>query len=203
MIGKLKGLVDSIEKDYAIIDVGGVGYKVLCSIKTLETLTRNMGQKIELFIETLVREDQLSLLGFCSKAEQDCFIKLTTVQGVGAKLALTILGALSPDKIAVALASQDTKAFSGISGVGPKLTSRIFTELKDKHMNFTADFVGIPNNSDGSATKNTTQEDAISALVNLGINKSDAYVIVNKILVTTPDIKIGDLIKSALKQLSK
>lgn len=202
MIGKLKGLVDSIEKDYVIIDVAGVGYKVLCSTKTLETLIRDMGQKVELFIETLVREDQISLLGFCTKTEQDCFSKLTTVQGVGAKLALIILGALSPDKIAVALASQDTKAFSGISGVGPKLTSRIFTELKDKDMNFATEFVSSTNRSD-SGVKNTTQEDAISALVNLGINKSDAYVIVNKILVTTPDVKIGDLIKLALKQLSK
>ena len=194
MIGKLKGLVDSIEKDYVIIDVAGVGYKVLCSTKTLETLIRDMGQKVELFIETLVREDQISLLGFCTKTEQDCFSKLTTVQGVGAKLALIILGALSPDKIAVALASQDTKAFSGISGVGPKLTSRIFTELKDKDMNFATEFVSSTNRSD-SGVKNTTQEDGISALVNLGINKSDAYVIVNKILVTTPNVKIGDLIK--------
>ena len=202
MIGKLKGLVDSIEKDYVIIDVAGVGYKVLCSTKTLETLIRDMGQKVELFIETLVREDQISLIGFCTKTEQDCFSKLTTVQGVGAKLALIILGALSPDKIAVALASQDTKAFSGISGVGPKLTSRIFTELKDKDMNFATEFVSSTNRSD-SGVKNTTQEDAISALVNLGINKSDAYVIVNKILVTTPNVKIGDLIKLALKQLSK
>jgi len=202
VIGKLKGLVDSIEKDYVIIDVAGVGYKVLCSTKTLETLIRDMGQKVELFIETLVREDQISLLGFCTKTEQDCFSKLTTVQGVGAKLALIILGALSPDKIAVALASQDTKAFSGISGVGPKLTSRIFTELKDKDMNFATEFVSSTNRSD-SGVKNTTQEDAISALVNLGINKSDAYVIVNKILVTTPNVKIGDLIKLALKQLSK
>ncbi len=202
MIGKLKGLVDSIEKDYVIIDVAGVGYKVLCSTKTLETLIRDMGQKVELFIETLVREDQISLLGFCTKTEQDCFSKLTTVQGVGAKLALIILGALSPDKIAVALASQDTKAFSGISGVGPKLTSRIFTELKDKDMNFATEFVSSTNRSD-SGVKNTTQEDGISALVNLGINKSDAYVIVNKILVTTPNVKIGDLIKLALKQLSK
>jgi Holliday junction DNA helicase RuvA len=202
VIGKLKGLVDSIEKDYVIIDVAGVGYKVLCSTKTLETLIRDMGQKVELFIETLVREDQISLLGFCTKTEQDCFSKLTTVQGVGAKLALIILGALSPDKIAVALASQDTKAFSGISGVGPKLTSRIFTELKDKDMNFATEFVSSTNRSD-SGVKNTTQEDGISALVNLGINKSDAYVIVNKILVTTPNVKIGDLIKLALKQLSK
>jgi Holliday junction DNA helicase RuvA len=194
VIGKLKGLVDSIEKDYVIIDVAGVGYKVLCSTKTLETLIRDMGQKVELFIETLVREDQISLLGFCTKTEQDCFSKLTTVQGVGAKLALIILGALSPDKIAVALASQDTKAFSGISGVGPKLTSRIFTELKDKDMNFATEFVSSTNRSD-SGVKNTTQEDGISALVNLGINKSDAYVIVNKILVTTPNVKIGDLIK--------
>ena len=202
MIGKLKGLVDSIEKDYVIIDVAGVGYKVLCSTKILEILTKNIGQKVELFIETLVREDQISLLGFCTKTEQDCFTKLTTVQGVGAKLALTILSALSPDKIAVALASQDIKAFSSISGVGPKLTSRIFTELKDKDMNFATEFVSSTNRSD-SGVKNTTQEDAISALVNLGINKSDAYVIVNKILVTTPNVKIGDLIKLALKQLSK
>jgi Holliday junction DNA helicase RuvA len=202
VIGKLKGLVDSIEKDYVIIDVAGVGYKVLCSTKILEILTKNIGQKVELFIETLVREDQISLLGFCTKTEQDCFTKLTTVQGVGAKLALTILSALSPDKIAVALASQDIKAFSSISGVGPKLTSRIFTELKDKDMNFATDFV-VNTHSSHNSSNNSIQEDSISALVNLGINKSDAYVIVNKILIEKPDIKISDLIKLALKQFSK
>jgi Holliday junction DNA helicase RuvA len=202
MIGKLKGLVDCIEKDYAIIDVGGVGYKVLCSIKTIATLTKQMGNKIELFIETLVREDQISLLGFCSKEEQDCFMQLTTVQGVGAKLALTILGALSPEKIALALASQDNKAFAGISGVGPKLTNRILTELKDKHFHFANDFASTITKSDTIANSNI-QEDAISALVNLGINKSDAYASVNKFLLEKPDITISELIRSALKRLGK
>ena len=203
MIGKLKGLVDSIEKDYAIIDVGGVGYKVSCSVRTLEILTRQIGKAASLFIETIVREDQISLLGFLVKSEQDCFTQLTTVQGVGNKLALTILGALSADKIALALASQDAKAFSSISGVGPKLSNRIITELKDKHMNFADDFTPSSGVEDSKSAKNTTQEDAISALVNLGIGKSDAYVAVSKILAVNPSATISELIKLALKQSAK
>ncbi len=203
MIGKLKGLVDSIEKDYTIIDVAGVGYKVLCSFKTLDVLTRQIGQKVELFIETLVREDQISLLGFFTKNEQECFMKLTTVQGVGAKLALTILGVLSPDKFALALASQDNIAFTTISGVGTKLANRIITELKDKHINFVTDCISDSSTKYSHNTTSTLRDDAVSALVNLGINKSDAYIIISKIIIAHPDITINDLIKSALKQSSK
>lgn len=205
MIGKLKGLVDSIERDYVILDVNGVGYKVFSSIRAIEALTRQIGKSVELYIETIVREDQISLLGFFTKSEQDCFIQLTTVQGVGNKLALTILGALTADKIALALASQDAKAFSNISGVGSKLSNRIITELKDKHMNFASDFVPSINIADNKQEKNATQEDAISALVNLGIGKSDAYVAVSKVLADnpTPTLTISELIKLALKQSTK
>lgn len=203
MIGKLKGFVDSIEKDYLILDVNGVGYKVQCSSKVLDSLTRESNPKVELYIETIVREDQISLLGFLSKSEQDCFTKLTTVQGVGAKLALVILGALTPDKIALALASQDAKAFSAISGVGPKLTNRIITELKDKHMDFTADFMPtMQTEITDNKTMSNLQQDAISALVNLGISKSDAFVAVNKILADNPNTTISELIRTALKARS-
>lgn len=196
MIGKLKGIVDSVERDHAIIDVAGVGYKVHCSIRLLDHLLKNLGNKAELFIETIVREDQISLLGFSTKIEQECFNKLTTVQGVGNKLALVILAALIPEKISLAIASEDNKAFSSITGVGPKLSNRIIAELKDKHMEFAAEFVPT------IVTDSSIQQDAIAALVNLGINKSEAYITVNKILAEKPDATISELIKFALRAKS-
>lgn len=203
MIGKLKGIVDAIERDFAIIDVGGVGYKLFCSTRLLDFLLTNMGQKVELFVETIVREDQISLLGFQSKSEQECFLKLTTVQGVGNKLALVILAALTPEKIALAIAAGDNKAFSAISGVGPKLTTRILSELKDKNITFEESSFLTDKESGAKDEALHIREDAVSALVNLGINKSEGYTLVTQILSESPDTALGEVIRLALKKSAK
>ena len=131
MIAKLSGLLDSIRDGQAIIDVGGVGYLVFCSSRTLGLMPAR-GQSVSLQIETHVREDHIHLYGFGSDAERDWFRTLTTVQGVGAKVALSILGTLAPLELAQAIVAGDRATVSRADGVGPKLAQRIVIELKDK-----------------------------------------------------------------------
>ncbi|MBQ2810599.1 MAG: Holliday junction branch migration protein RuvA, partial [Alphaproteobacteria bacterium] len=130
MIAKLRGLVDSIFEDSCIVDVGGVGYLVFASAKTLARL--NTGSETSLLIETVVREDSISLFGFYDAWEKEWFGTLTKVQGVGAKVCLSILSVLTPSQLAQAVAAQDKNSFLRASGVGPKLAARLVTELKDK-----------------------------------------------------------------------
>src|SRR5688572_4636847 len=128
MIGKLTGRVDDVAEDHAILDVGGVGYLIFASAKTLGQLVS--GQAASLRIETHVREDHFHLYGFTSEAERAWFKTLNTVQGVGVKMALAILSVFTPDQLLTAIGAQDKKAFTTVSGVGPKLAERIVTELK-------------------------------------------------------------------------
>ena len=130
MIGKLKGTVDSLSEDHAIIDVHGVGYVVHCSGRTLSSL--RAGEAAVLAIETQVREDAIRLYGFASEAEREWFRLLQVVQGVGGRVALAILGVLGEAELAAAIARQDKAAISRAPGVGPKLAARIAAELKDK-----------------------------------------------------------------------
>ena len=131
MIGKLKGLIDSYGEDYVILDVGGVGYQVHCSSRTLQALP-SPGEAAVLSIETYVREDQIKLFGFRSDIEREWFRLLQTVQGVGAKVALAVLCTLPPAELANAIALRDKAAVTRTPGVGPKVAERIVTELKDK-----------------------------------------------------------------------
>ena len=131
MIGKLTGLVDSSGDDWALIDVSGVGYQVFSSRRTLGRLPVR-GDPVSLLIETHVREDHIHLYGFIDQAERDWFRLLGTVQGVGAKMALAILSALSPEELIQAIAAQDKTLLTRASGVGPKLAGRVVAELKDK-----------------------------------------------------------------------
>src|SRR5579863_9193080 len=131
MIGKLRGLIDSIGDDSIILDVGGVGYHVFCSSRTLAALPL-VGEAAQLVIEMHVREDHIHLYGFPDSIERDWFRLLLTVQGVGNKIALAILGAYAPEQLAHSILAKDTAAFRAISGIGPKLAERIVTELKDK-----------------------------------------------------------------------
>ena len=130
MIAKLRGLIDTIGDDYAIVDVNGVGYLVFASAKTLGKLIR--GKQYCLLIETVVREDSITLFGFVDAWEKEWFLTLTKVQGVGAKVCLSILSVLSPAQLSQAVAAQDKNSFTRASGVGPKLAARLVTELKDK-----------------------------------------------------------------------
>ena len=174
MIAKLKGVVDSVDEGSAVIDVNGVGYLVSASSRTLRDLVA--GQETSLLVETIVREDAIALYGFLDTAERDWFRILTTVQGVGAKVGLSILSTLSPDEIARAIAAQDKASLSRPAGVGPKLAARLATELKDKAAAFGV--APAPTRAAEAAMPagpGTVNEDAVSALVNLGYRRVEAF----------------------------
>jgi Holliday junction DNA helicase RuvA len=199
MIGKIKGIVDSVEQNRAIVDVSGVGYVVNCSLKSLAKLV--IGEKAEFFIETYVREDQITLYGFMSQHEKSCFLKLITVKGVGPKMGLLILGSLEPNQVYDSIHLKDDAVFSSISGVGPKLVSRIFTELKDVKY----DSLDVSDKSVSNLVKGVgvLKNDAVSALANLGINKTEAYAVVTEILQEQADIDLNNLIKQSLNAMAK
>lgn len=204
MIGKLRGRVDEIFEDAVLLDVGGVGYHIYASARTLAALPP-AGQAATLIIETHVREDHIHLYGFSDAAERDWFRLLMTVQRVGARMAMTILGAYAPDQIAHAIMAKDNAAFSRISGVGPKLAERIVTELKDKAVKLPASNI-VPiasgKKSKPSPAGNVT-EDAISALVNLGYSRSEAYGAALKAAQSAgKKPNLDDIIKLSLKELA-
>ena len=197
MIGKLKGIVDSCYHDHVIIDVGGVGYLVFCSSKTLANLT--LGSSVILLIETHVREDHIHLYGFYSSEEKSSFILLQSVKGVGTRMSLAILSTLSPDEISYALATKDTTAFSRVSGVGKKLAERIITELKDKYSSNYISEIPITSSAGKDSGINDIAIDSISALVALGVNKAEAQNRINTLLAQDKNISLNELIKLALK----
>src|SRR3954453_8046840 len=173
MIAKLRGLLDGFGADFAVIDVSGVGYLVSASSRTLSALGA-IGEEVVLHTEMLVAEDFIRLVGFSTAAERDWFRLLISVQGVGARVALAILSALSVDEIHRATASGDNQMIARAQGVGPKLAQRIVHELKDKAG-------GIALGSGGSAAPSGgNAQDAISALANLGFRPSEAAAAVAK-----------------------
>ena len=170
MIAKLTGLLYTVGEDRAIVDVAGVGYLVYCSARTLANLP-GAGDPVALLIETHVREDHIHLYGFSDSGERDWFRLLSTVQGVGARMALAILSALPPAELVRAIATQDKATLTRASGVGPKLATRIVAELKDKAGQiFLGPVVALPGGraADAEAQIPIPYDDAISALVNLG-----------------------------------
>jgi holliday junction DNA helicase RuvA len=204
MIGKLKGVVDSIGDDFVIIDVHGVGYVVQCSSRTLQNLP-NSGEALSLAIETQVREDAIRLFGFTSDQEHTWFRILLTVQGVGAKVALAILSVLQPSQIANAIAMQDKAVMSQAPGVGPKLAARIVAELKDKAPAFaTVDISAIKLAGDVTDKKALQPlQDAVSALVNLGYGQAQASAAVASAAKALGDtMDTATLIRRGLKELS-
>jgi len=204
MIGKLKGLVDQIDEDGLIVDVGGVGYLVAASARTLRTLPA-LGQPVTLHIETQVREDSLRLFGFLTLAERDWFRLLQSVQGVGAKVALGILGALSGEALSAAIARQDKAMMARAPGVGPKLAARLVLELKDKAPAFTAaDFAGGEVGLERAPKLTRAAEDAILALVGLGYAHPQAAAAVARIsLQLGQDPQTATLVRAGLKELAQ
>jgi Holliday junction DNA helicase RuvA len=197
MIGKLYGIVDSIHKDHVIINVSGVGYLVSCSFKTINQMV--IGDKAQLFIETQMKDSGITLYGFCNQNEKECFLKLITIKGLGPKLGLAILGSLTPDQVYMSLAAQDKVPFLAISGVGGKIVSRLFTELKASDLCFDSNF----SSQDVDKKHDTSlQTDAVSALVNLGVNRTEAYNIVSKILLSHKTIDLNSLIKESLSKIN-
>ena len=203
MIAKLKGIVDSVDSDSAVIDVGGVGYLVSASSRTLRDLVA--GGEATMLVETIVREDAISLYGFLETAERDWFRILTTVQGVGARVALSILSTLSPDEIARAIAAQDRATLSRPAGVGPKLAARLATELKDKAAAFgiapVAKGVAAPA---ASAPAGSINEDAVSALVNLGYKRVEAFGAVARVTQRLGEGATFDaVVRAGLQELAR
>jgi Holliday junction DNA helicase RuvA len=200
MIAKLRGRVDQVGEDFAVIDVGGVGYLAFCGSRTLSGLA--MGEAAELAIETHVREDHIHLYGFSTNSEREMFRTLTTVQGVGAKVALAILSALSAEQIAHAIAAGDQAAFRKASGVGPKLAQRIIAELKDKLLPVAFVAAVKPAAGKGGKAENREFEDAVSALVNLGYGRVDAFGAVSRaIQAAGGSAPLNTLIRAALREL--
>jgi Holliday junction DNA helicase RuvA len=189
MIGKLKGLVEQIDLESVILDVSGVGYLVYCAAKTLHSL--EIGANCTMYIETIVREDSIKLFGFASNQEKDLFIVLQSVNGVGAKMSLNIISHISIDELYLAITTRDKARLVSVPGVGNKIAERIIIELKGKKI-FSNPLVNITD-----STYNDSQ-DAIAALISLGITRNDACMYVEKILLNEPEAKIDDIIKQAL-----
>lgn len=203
MIAKLTGLVDVIERDRAIIDVHGVGYLVRASSRTLGALTT--GGPAVLLVETSVREDAIDLYGFATTSERDWFRLLTTVQGVGAKVALSLLSTLPPKDLARAIAIGDRSMLTRAEGVGPKLANRLASELKDKVGGLGAASLGqaAVAGSAGPASADMS-EDAVSALVNLGYRRFEALSAIEKALARLgATARVETLIPEALKELGR
>ncbi len=203
MIGKLKGLVDSIGEGELILDINGVGYVVAASARTLRNLPA-VGQAAVLHVETQMREDSIRLFGFLAEQERDWFRLLQSVQGVGAKVALAILSALSAADLAQAVALQDKAAVARAQGVGPKLAARIVAELKDKAPLSGAAEMGLPGQAAAGPALGGSAQDAVAALVGLGYARPQATQAVAKGVASLgAEATISALIKLSLKELAQ
>ncbi|ABI61997.1 Holliday junction branch migration protein RuvA [Granulibacter bethesdensis] len=180
MIGRLTGLVDGLEEDRCLIDVNGVGYVVYASSRTLAALPR-APEVARVLIETQVREDAITLFGFIDTAERDWFRLLTTVQGVGAKVGLNILSALSAGDLISALMAGDQRALTRASGVGPRLAARIVSELKDKVGAMPSGPMTIGGVGVLSAPAGGVEQDTLSALLNLGYRRPEALAAIRRV----------------------
>ncbi len=201
MIASLRGVLESLGEDSAIVDVGGVGYLVFCSSRTLGDLPAP-GGTVRFHVETHVREDHIHLYGFLEEAERSWFRLLTRVQGVGAKVALAILSAVSTEELFQAVAAQDKATVARANGVGPKLAARIVTELKDKvgELTFSPAAWGA---QAPAAVEGSSNEEAVSALVNLGFSRTEAFGAVARAGQSLGETAAtDDLIRIGLKELA-
>jgi len=195
MIARLSGILAEISADGAVIDVAGVGYQVHCSARTLDALGP-IGGEVLILTELQVREDAWTLFGFGSAVERDSFRALTSVQGVGGKVALAILSALSPDELARAVAQDDKAMIGRANGVGPKLAARIANELQGK--------LGLVGLAGAPAPRAGAAADALSALANLGFKPAEASAAVNAALDELgADAGLDALVRLALKKAAK
>lgn len=201
MIAKLSGRIDSLADGSAVIDVGGVGYLVFCSGRTLARLAE--GRSAALLVETQVRDDGIHLYGFFDAEERRWFRMLIAIQGVGPKVALAILGAHSPDELAMAIASGDRSSLTRADGVGAKLASRITSELKDKVGPLAASVTSATTPTGTPPADGGIAADAVSALVNLGFRQVEAQ---NAVVAASgrlgADAALEALIRSSLTELA-
>jgi Holliday junction DNA helicase RuvA len=203
MIAKLTGLLDHIGPEGAVIDVHGIGYLVFASTRTLGQLPQP-GEAARLLIETHVREDHIHLYGFVDAAERDWFRLLTTVQGVGAKVALAILSAVAPNDLTLAIVAQDRAMLARADGVGPRLAARIANELKDKVGGFALAATNAAAPAPHAANDPGPTGDAVSALVNLGYRRAEAFgAVAAASRRLGSDAKVDALIRAGLQELAQ
>jgi len=205
MIGKLRGVIDSYGEDWVIVDVGGVGYQVYCSVRTLQSLPQP-GEAATLAIETYVREDVIRLYGFAADLEREWFRLLMTVQGVGARVALAVLGTLKPGDLATAIALQDKASLARAPGVGKRVAERIVAELRDKAPEYADADPTVIRLQDDLADKRAARPvaDAVSALVNLGyaqVQASAAVAAASR--AAGENASAEELIRRGLKELAR
>ncbi len=199
MIAKLWGRLDAVGDDSVVVDVHGVGYLAFCSVRTLRALPAP-GAAVEIYVETHVREDHIHLYGFVDEAERDWFRLLQTVQGVGARVALAILGVIGPGEMAQAIAAQDTAALSQANGVGGTLAGRIISELRDAVGGLELGPAAVI----ASAAVEADAADAVSALVNLGYRRGEAITAVASAARQLGDgARVEALIRSGLRELAQ
>ena len=203
MIGSLSGIVAAVGEETALIEVGGVGYVVQAGGRTLARLS--VGAPVRLYVETNVREDAIRLFGFAAEEERAWFAHLQTIPGVGAKVALGILDAMPPDALVDAIALQDKAAFARANGVGPKLAARLATELAAKQGPKSLISLASPRaGAAGPAPVNGARAEAVSALVNLGIDQSSAArAVASASKQFDADAPAPELIRAALKEVSR
>jgi Holliday junction DNA helicase RuvA len=205
MIGKLKGVIESYGEDNVVVDVHGVGYLVHCSARTLQSLPRE-GEAVTLAIETHVREDQIRLFGFLSDGEREWFRLLQTVQGVGTKVALSILSTHRPADLASAIALRDKAMVARAPGVGPKVAERVVTELKDKAPALSTVDPAVVRLTGALDERRAPRPvaDAVSALINLGYGEPQAAAAVAAASQASGEgADTARLIRAALKELAR
>jgi Holliday junction DNA helicase RuvA len=199
MIYSLSGQIIKKATDFVVIECGGVGYECKCSVSTAAGCP-HIGESTRLLTYLHITENDIALFGFLSEQEKNCFTMLLSVSGVGPKVALSVLSGMSPERFALAVAAEDPGAFKGIKGVGTKTAARIVLDLKDK---LKKESEGLPVISAAdlkARTKGGTMSDAVSALTVLGFTPAEAAAAVGKL---DPAASLEDMIKSALKELSK
>ena len=199
MISHLKGTVEKVLDNALIIDVNGVGYKVVCSSRTINAAS-NANGIVYILTELVIREDAWILYGFISESERFWFNKLTSVQGVGGRVAIAILSALSDDDIYNAFLATDKDMFTRADGVGQKLASRIISELKEKVVG-KADIAAFAPAVQANVAASNVANDVVSALVNLGYQKSDIYRIMSTMKIAD-DIAFDVLLRQVLSKIS-
>jgi Holliday junction DNA helicase RuvA len=202
MIAKLKGRVDTVGDTWAIVDVQGVGYLLSCSRQTLSSLPKQ-GEFAEILVETMMKAEQLTLYGFLTSAEKEYFKILITVQGIGGRMALSILSVAAPNVLSQAILSQQETILTQADGVGPKLAARIVRELKDKVGKLDLGALGA--GSSHSFVEDSSQrvhQEALSALTNLGYRRTEALDVLSDVMRELGTVPVETLIAQSLKKLS-
>lgn len=202
MIARLRGEVAEVGENFLVVMVGGVGYRVECSRRVLAELSR-AGAEADLRVETFSQEERIRLFGFLDAAEREWFLLLLGVQGIGARVALGLLGAMTPEELAVCLASGDAKGLTRAPGVGGRLARRIVTELKDKVADLSPPAGAVVGGA--AAVEGSAEADALQALVNLGYGRGQAQEALRRVRQEAggdAEMDASDMVRAGLRLLS-